>query len=114
MEPASESHFDTNFAAQALLELAHEQSLEKLAQKLVDRALERRHTVWAQVWLVEKGDPCAICPRRSVCLDQSRCLHLVVAKGESILEPGNGFGRFDPRTSRAPLGPVDWKRRRKR
>ena len=92
MEPEIESRFDPNFAAQVLLEIAHEQSLEKLAQKLVERAMERPHIAWAQVWLIGKGDLCATCPRRPECPDQSRCLHLVAAKGKSILGPGKGFG----------------------
>jgi PAS domain S-box-containing protein len=104
MQPASESRFDANFAAQILLEIAHEHSLEKLLQKLVDRAMERPHIVCAQVWLIEKGDLCATCPRRPVCPDQSRCLHLAAAKGKSIFQPGRGFGQFDSQTSREPLG----------
>ena len=104
MEPASENRFDANFAAQVLLEIAHEQSLDKLLQKLIERALERPHIACAQVWLIEKGDLCATCPRRPVCPDQSRCLHLAAAKGKSIVGPGKGFGRLDPETAREPLG----------
>ena len=104
MEPASEGRFDANFAARILLELAHEQSLEKLLEKLIQRAMERPHIACAQVWLIEKGDLCASCPRRPVCPNQSRCLHLAAAKGNSILERGKGFGQFDSRTVREPLG----------
>jgi PAS domain S-box-containing protein len=104
MEPTTENRFDANFAAQVLLEIAHEQSLEKLLQKLVERVMDRPHIVCAQVWLIEMGDLCATCPRRPVCPDQSRCLHLAAAKANSILGPGKGFGQFDPRTSREPLG----------
>ena len=104
MEPASEDRFDANFVARILLELSHEQSLEKLLEKLVQRAMERPHIACVQVWLIEKGDLCASCPRRPACPDQSRCLHLAAAKGNSILERGKGFGRFNPRTAREPLG----------
>ena len=104
MEPASDRRFDSNFAAQILLEIAHEQSLEKLLQKLVERAMERPHIVCAQVWLIEKGDLCAACPRRSGCPDQSRCLHLVAAKEDPALERGKGLGRLDTQTTREPLG----------
>ncbi len=104
MNPTSENRFDSNFATQILLEIAHEQSLEKLLQKLIERAMERPHIACAQVWLIEKGDLCATCPRRPVCPDQSRCLHLAAAKGRSILGRGKGFGQFDPQTSREPLG----------
>ncbi len=104
MEPASDRRFDSNFAAQILLEIAHEQSLEKLLQKLVERAMERPHIVCAQVWLIEKGDLCAACPRRSGCPDQSHCLHLVAAKEVPALERGKGPGRLDTQTTREPLG----------
>ena len=104
MEPASENRFDANFAAQLLLEIAHEQSLEKLMQKLVERVMASPHMVCAQVWLIEKGDLCANCPRRPECPDQSRCLHLAVGKAKSIVGPGKGFGRLDPETAREPLG----------
>jgi hypothetical protein len=36
METASDNRFDANFVGQILLQLAHEQSMEKLLQKLVD------------------------------------------------------------------------------
>ena len=104
IEPASESRFDPNFAAHILLEIAHEQSLERLLQKLIDRAMERPHMVCGPVWLIEKGDLCATCLRRPECPDQSRCLHLPAAKGKSICDRGQGFGRFAPQTAGEPLG----------
>ncbi len=104
MEAASENRFDANFALQILLEMTHEHSLEKLVQTLIERAVERPHIVFAQVWLIEKGDLCATCPQRPSCPDQSRCLHLAAAKSNSILGPGKGFGQFDVETSRMPLG----------
>jgi transcriptional regulator with GAF, ATPase, and Fis domain len=104
MEPTSDRRFDANFLAQILLELAHEQSLAKLLQKLIERVMERPHIICAQVWLIEKGDLCATCPRRPDCPDQSRCLHLAAAKAKSIVGPGKGFGRLDPETAREPLG----------
>lgn len=104
MEPASDRRFDPNYAAQILVEIANERSLEKLLQRLSDRAMERSHFACAQIWLIKKGDLCATCPKRPECPDQSRCLHLAVAAGKSILERGKGFGRFDPQTAREPLG----------
>jgi PAS domain S-box-containing protein len=99
-----DSRFDASFLTQILLEIANEQSLAKLLQKLIDRAMEGPHIACVQVWLIEKGDRCATCPRRPECPDQSRCLHLAEAKGKSIAEPGKGFGRLDPVTTREPLG----------
>ena len=104
MEPTSENRFDTSFAVQVLLDIAHEQSLDKLLQKLIERTLERPHMACCQVWLIGNGDLCATCPRRPDCPDQSRCLHLAAAKANSILERGRGFGQFSPQTSREPLG----------
>jgi transcriptional regulator with GAF, ATPase, and Fis domain len=104
MDADGDRRWDSNFATEILLDIAHEQSLEKLVQKLVERATERSHIACAQVWLIEKGDLCATCPRRLECPDQSRCLHFVAGKGVSILERGKGLGQFDPRTSREPLG----------
>lgn len=104
MESASDRRFDVNYAAQLLLELAHEQSVESLLNRLVERAVERPHIVCAQIWLIEKGDLCATCPRRPVCPDQSRCLHLVAGKAKSAAGTGKGFGRLDPKTAREPLG----------
>jgi transcriptional regulator with GAF, ATPase, and Fis domain len=104
MQPASESRFDPSFAAQVLVDIAHEQSLEKLLHRLIERAMEPPYIVCAQVWLMEKGDQCATCQFRSECPDQSRCLHLAASKADSILERGKGLGQFDPQTSRVPLG----------
>jgi PAS domain S-box-containing protein len=104
METASDNRFDANFVGQILLQLAHEQSLEKLLQKLVESVMERPHMVCVQVWLIEKGDLCATCPRRPGCPDQSRCLHLAAVKAKSIVVPGKGFWQLDPQTAREPLG----------
>ena len=108
MEIASDirydSRFDANFLTQILLEIANEQSLAKLLRKLIDRATEGHHIVCAQVWLIEKGDLCATCPRRPECPDQSRCLHLAAVKAKSIVVPGKGFWQLDPQTAREPLG----------
>ena len=104
MEPQNENRFDPNFAAQILVEIAHEQSLEKLLQKLIDRAMERPYVVGSLVWLIEKGDQCGTCPFRVECPDQSRCLHLVAGKTKSILGPGRGLGQFQTANARVPLG----------
>ncbi len=104
MEPASERRFDPNLAAQILLDIGNEQSLDHLLQKLVDRAVERPGLVCAQVWLVDKGDLCAACRRRPDCPDQARCLHLVVGKGSAVLGPAKGLRPFEDLNARVPLG----------
>ncbi len=104
MESESDSRFDPNFALKMLLEIAHEHSLEQLLQKLVRLAVERPYMVCVQIWLIEAGDRCAVCPHRSDCPDQSRCLHLVAGKGVSLAASPAESPRFDDPNARIPLG----------
>ncbi|MCL4179653.1 MAG: sigma 54-interacting transcriptional regulator [Verrucomicrobia bacterium] len=107
MESTSDSRFDPNYAAQLLLDIAHEQSVDHLLQKLVHRAVVRPNIAGVQIWLVGEGDICPSCPQRSKCPDQTRCLHLA-AGGERL---SSGFevtaGRFGDPKARMPLG-VGW------
>jgi transcriptional regulator with GAF, ATPase, and Fis domain len=104
MEPTSDRRFDPNLATQFLLEIAHEQSLHQLLQKVVNRAVERPELACAQIWLIDQGDRCSTCPRRPECPDQSRCLRLVAAKSVPISEPHPGSASFDDLNTRMPLG----------
>ncbi len=104
MEPTSDNRFDPNYAAQLLLDIAHEQSLTQLLEKLITRAVARSNIACVQLWLIETGDLCPRCPRRPECPDQSRCLHLVAGKGVSLAGPGPQAPRFDDLNARLPLG----------
>jgi transcriptional regulator with GAF, ATPase, and Fis domain len=104
MASTSDSRFDPNHAAQVLLEIAHEQSVEQLLQKLVQRGVERPDLACVQIWLVEKGDLCSTCPRRQDCPDQARCLHLVAGRGVSLSGSGPETPRFDDLNARMPIG----------
>ena len=108
MEPARDSRFDPNRAVQLLLEIAHEHSVEQLLQKLISRAVsDHPNLACVQVWLIEKGDRCAVCPRRVDCADQVRCLHLAASGGQPRPVPGPGScGAQELRDPavRAPLG----------
>lgn len=104
MESSTDSRFDPNAALRMLLEIAHEHSLEQLLQKLVRLAIEQSHLVCVQTWLIEAGDRCAVCPHRSECRDQTRCLHLVAGKGVSLATSSAGSPRFDDPNARIPLG----------
>ena len=104
MESARDTRFDPNIAVQLLLEIAHEQSLERLLQKLVSSAVERPDIGCIQVWLTERGDLCSTCPHRSECRDKSKCLHLVAGRGVSVCEAGEKAPRFDDPNARIPLG----------
>jgi hypothetical protein len=78
VESNSDRRFDPNFATHLLLDIAHEQSVENLLQKLILRGMENPQSDLAclQIWLVDKGDLCSVCPQRPKCPDQTRCLHL--------------------------------------
>src|SRR5512138_2800932 len=108
MEPNSDRRFDPHLAAQLLMEIAQEHSLEPILKKIVEHGAERTEYVFTQVWLVEKGDLCATCRYRSDCADQSRCLHLVAGKGRSILPEGKGPREYEDPNARVPLnfGPL--------
>ena len=104
METTSDSRFDPNIAAQMLVDVSQAQSLELLFGRLVQRGLEGPFSACWQVWLVDKGDLCTSCPRRPLCPDQSRCLHLVAAKGKSILDAAKGPRPYEDLAARLPLG----------
>lgn len=105
MEATSDHRFDPNIALQILLEIAHEHSLDQLIQKLVNHAVEQPyHMSCLQIWLVEPGDRCPVCPRRAECPDQSRCLHLVAGKGTSRQVAPDTAPHFNDPNARIPLG----------
>jgi len=99
MEPTSDRRFDPNYAAQLLLDIAHEQSLESLLQKLVTSAVARPDIACVQIWLTDNGDLCATCPHRRECPDHRRCLHLVAGQGVPLPE-----ARKADSNGRMPLG----------
>ncbi len=103
MTDGVDRRFDPNHAAQLLLDLAHEQSVEHLLRMLVTRVAERPNLACAQVWLVGVGDRCGGCVHRAWCPDRARCLHL--AAGEGWREGGEVVrGVFDDPAARHPLG----------
>jgi transcriptional regulator with GAF, ATPase, and Fis domain len=106
VESNSDSRYDPNFPTHLLVDIAHEQSVEGLLQKLVLRAMERRESDLAcvQIWLIDQGDRCSVCPQRPKCPDQTRCLHLVAGGGNSLSSSVAGIPRFDDPNARMPLG----------
>jgi transcriptional regulator with GAF, ATPase, and Fis domain len=66
--------------------------------------MERPDMAGVQVWLVDKGDLCSVCPQRPKCPDQTRCLHLVAGSGKSFSNSEPGVPRFDDPNARMPLG----------
>ncbi len=104
MESGSDLRFDPNVAAEMLVDVAQEQSLDRLLERLVNRAVERPDFACAQIWLVGKGDRCGTCPHRPDCSDQTRCLHLVVGRGKSIRDSVDEKQTFGDLNARAPVG----------
>jgi transcriptional regulator with GAF, ATPase, and Fis domain len=104
MEPISERRVDANLAGHLLLDLAQERSLDRLLDKLMQRAVERPDVACLQIWLIDKGDRCKNCPHRFQCADQSRCLHLVAGMGKSVSETTSDAPHFNDLTQRIPLG----------
>jgi PAS domain S-box-containing protein len=104
VESASDSRFDTNRAVEMLLYVAQARSLEDLFQRFVEDAAGNPRIACLQVWLIDKGDLCTTCPQRLVCPDQSRCLHLVAARGKSIPASGKRQHPSEDLDSRVPLG----------
>ena len=104
MESASDRRFDPNYSAQLLLDIAHEQSLDSLLQKVVASAVGRPEMACSQIWLIDEGDICASCRLRQQCPDQSRCLHLVAARGAPLAGAGAAAPHFDDLKARIPLG----------
>jgi formate hydrogenlyase transcriptional activator len=91
-----------------LVDIAHEQSVDRLLQRLISSAMERPQSDSAlasvQIWLVEKGDLCSVCPQRPKCPDQTHCLHLVAGGGHSLSPSGVRVPRFNSPNARLPLG----------
>ena len=104
MEPNIDRRFDPNLATRLLLDIAHEQSVEHVLQKLIRSAMERPDMACVQCWLVDRGDLCSVCLQRPKCPDQTRCLHLVAGGGKSLSHSGAGSPRFDDPNVRTPLG----------
>src|SRR6267378_6334712 len=82
MDAAVDTHFDPNFTAQVLLDLAGAPSVEDLLNTLVTRAAERPNVICLQIWLLDKAD---------------RSLQLAAGCGQ----PPHGF---DNSSIRIPLG----------
>jgi len=91
--------------ARLLLEIAAERSTERLSNTVVQRLAARPYVALAALWLLEPGDICATCPRRSACADQTRCLHLV-ANARNPVESGQAevWNRVTEQFGRIPLG----------
>ncbi|HXC36860.1 MAG TPA: sigma 54-interacting transcriptional regulator [Candidatus Acidoferrales bacterium] len=98
-----DSRFDPNLAADLLLEISREHSLDKLLRILGDRILERPHVGRVYFFFARPGDLCATCVWRSKCPDKTRCLHARLGLRKAIND-----GKESPveleRYKRIPIG----------
>src|SRR5262245_19644499 len=89
--------------------VAESQSLDAVLQMIVRGLAERPEVALARIWLTAPGDICATCPMRSICPDQSSCLHLMASAGNPFIEAGsaevnaNAWSRTDGHFRRMPL-----------
>jgi transcriptional regulator with GAF, ATPase, and Fis domain len=104
VESNSDSRYDPNFATHLLVEIAHERSVEHLLQKLIRNVMARANLLCFQIWLVDEGDLCSVCPQRPNCPDQTRCLHLVAGGGNSFSDSGARVPHYVDPNARMPLG----------
>ena len=99
-----DSAFDPNLALALLLEAGRERSLEGLMERLKDAPMARSQDLArAEIWLIEEGDICSHCPRRTECPDRTRCLHLAVSR-DNTLRGENDAPSFSRLDTRLPLG----------
>jgi len=99
MEPDLDTRFDPAFIRDLLLEIGQERELDLLLKRLVERVRQRPMVVAAGIWLVDKGDICANCPRRPECPDQTKCLHAAAVSTPDLgtdpeIQTPNSFSRI--------------------
>lgn len=100
----ADSGFDPNLALALLLEAGRERSLDGLMERLKNASMTRSHDLArAEIWLIQDGDICSHCPRRTECPDQTRCLHLAVSR-ENPLRGETSQPRSSRSDTRLPLG----------
>ena len=92
-----------------ILSVAQSRGLDAVLQTMVRGLAEQPDVALARIWLVAPGDICASCRLRSVCPDQTRCLHLAASAGNPLSENGlvestaESWTRIDGAFRRLPL-----------
>jgi PAS domain S-box-containing protein len=64
---------------------------------------EQPDVALARVWLLKPSDICPRCQMRTVCTDQTRCLHLAASAGTSISSPAEDWDSLNHPDNRIPL-----------
>ena len=83
--------------------IARKNPLEATLNAIVSQLAGRSGTALARIWLVQRGDICTVCPLRTECPDQERCLHLTASGGAGLAE-NQKWDRIDGKFRRIPIG----------
>jgi len=89
---------------QLLLDIAHERSLPRLLESVVQRLSATPRIALARIWLVRPGEGCATCSFATECPDRTNCLHLAASAGRSMVDPNLSWTRTDGNFRRFPIG----------
>jgi transcriptional regulator with GAF, ATPase, and Fis domain len=83
------------------LRISGERDVESVLRQVVVGLVRQPGVALARVWIVQPGDICRSCRMRSLCPDQTSCLHLAASAGESL--NGESWSRTDGDFRRMPL-----------
>jgi formate hydrogenlyase transcriptional activator len=72
--------------------VAQSQGLRGFLQMIVGGVAGQPDIALARIWLIGPGDVCSSCRMRSLCFDQTRCLHLAASAGNPLIEAGSAGG----------------------
>ena len=99
-----DTRFDSDVAANLLLDIAQERSFERVMEKVHGAAMAHPEFARVETWLIGKGDICPRCPQRPRCPDQTRCLHLVAGCENPVRDGAGAPALFFNTEERMPLG----------
>jgi len=83
------------------LRISGERDVEAVLRQIVSGLVQQPGIALARVWIVKSGDICRSCRMRSLCPDQTSCLHLAASAGASLA--GESWSRTDGDFRRMPL-----------
>jgi transcriptional regulator with GAF, ATPase, and Fis domain len=86
-----------------MLAIAQSRSVESVLQQVVAGVAECSNVALVRIWLIGKGDICAVCRFSVECPSRERCLHLAASAGHPR-SPGVDISRLDGAFRRFPLG----------
>src|SRR6476646_3865927 len=86
-----------------MLAIAQSRSVELVLQQVVAGVAECSNVALVRIWLIGKGDICAVCRFSVECPSRERCLHLAASAGHPR-SPGVDISRLDGAFRRFPLG----------